>query len=226
MWVANQQRFLVFDADREPHHASHVLARIARSLSADHEDRYGHPVHLLKALVDSGRGSRGPAIGRWAVMTRECRRGAAGMGVPVDRVPAIGRSSVPCGGESDERRVRRRPVWQWRLQCIFRVLKSGCRVEFLAFGTADRLQRSIAINSVVAQRIIQLTLLGRQVPGCGDGLMYIDRELIFLHDHAVQYELAAPENLGDTVRLVAHPGGCRDRKHDPLPRKPDHVSRL
>ena len=102
-------------------------------------------------------------------MTRECRRGATGMGVPVDRVPAIGRSSVPCGGESDERRVRRRPVWQWRLQCIFRVLKSGCLVEFLAFGTADRLQRSIAINSVVAQRIIQLTLLGRQVPGCGDG---------------------------------------------------------
>lgn len=55
VWVANQQRFLVFDADREPHLASHVLVRIARRLSADYEDRYGHPVHLLKTPVDWSR---------------------------------------------------------------------------------------------------------------------------------------------------------------------------
>ena len=62
-----------------------------------------------------------------------------------------------------------------------------------------------------------MTLLGRQVPECGANLMFTDHELNFLHDYAVQYGLSAPANLGDTVRLVAHLGGYRDRKHDPDP---------
>ena len=36
---------------------------------------------------------------------------------------------------------------RWRVEDFFRVLKSGCRVEFLLFRTADRLQRAIAINA-------------------------------------------------------------------------------
>ena len=106
---------------------------------------------------------------------------------------------------------------RWRIEDFFRVLKFGCRVEFLAFRTADRLQRAIAINSVIAWRIMLMTLLGRQVPECGANLMFTDHELNFLHDYAVQYGLSAPANLGDTVRLVAHLGGYRDRKHDPDP---------
>ena len=33
---------------------------------------------------------------------------------------------------------------------FFRVLKSGCRTEFLLFRTADRMQRAVAINAVIA----------------------------------------------------------------------------
>ena len=49
---------------------------------------------------------------------------------------------------------------KWRIEDFFRVLKSGCRVEYLAFHTADRLQRAIAINAVIAWRIMLMTLLG------------------------------------------------------------------
>ncbi len=38
----------------------------------------------------------------------------------------------------------------WRVEDFFRVLKPGCKVEHLAFRTADRLQRAIAINAVIA----------------------------------------------------------------------------
>ena len=38
----------------------------------------------------------------------------------------------------------------WRVDDFLRVLKSGCRVEHLAFRTADRLQRALAIHSVIA----------------------------------------------------------------------------
>ncbi len=39
---------------------------------------------------------------------------------------------------------------RWKVEDFFRVLKSGCRTEFLLFRTAERLQRAIAINAVIA----------------------------------------------------------------------------
>ena len=106
---------------------------------------------------------------------------------------------------------------RWRIEDWFRILKSGCRVEFLLFRTAERLQRANAINAVIAWRIMVMTLLGRQVPNCEPRLMFTDQELNFLRDYATRYALDAPEQLGDAVRLVAHLGGYRDRKHDPDP---------
>ena len=62
-----------------------------------------------------------------------------------------------------------------------------------------------------------MTLLGRQVLDCEPHLMFTDGELAFLRDYAHRYDLKAPERLGDAVRLIAHLGGYRDRKHDPDP---------
>ena len=104
---------------------------------------------------------------------------------------------------------------RWRIEDFFRVLKSGFRIEFLLFRTAERLQRAITINAVIAWRIMVMTLLGRQVPDCEPQLMFADHELDFLRDYAVENDLATPDRLGDAVRLVAHLGGYRDRKHDP-----------
>ena len=106
---------------------------------------------------------------------------------------------------------------RWRIEDFFRVLKSGCRVEFLLFRTAERLQRAVAINAVIAWRIMVMTLLGRQVPDCEPHLMFADHELDFLRDYAVENNLTPPHQLGDAVRLVAHLGGYRDRKHDTDP---------
>ena len=106
---------------------------------------------------------------------------------------------------------------RWRIEDWFRVLKSGCRVEHLLFRTADRLQRAVAINAVIAWRIMLMTLLGRQVPDCDPELMFTDAELGFLRDYARKHGLAEPRRLGDATALVAHLGGYRDRKHDPDP---------
>ncbi len=106
---------------------------------------------------------------------------------------------------------------RWRVEDFFRVLKSGCRVEHLAFRTADRLERAIAIQSVIAWRIMVMTLLGRQVPDCEAELMFTNHELGFLGDYARKFGQPGPDRLGPAVRLVAHLGGYRDRKHDPEP---------
>ena len=113
--------------------------------------------------------------------------------------------------------VVRHYLQRWRVEDFFRVLKSGCRVEHLAFRTADRLQRALAINSVIAWRLMVMTLLGRQVPACAAQLLFTDDELRFLGGYARRFGLRGPEDLGAAVRLVAHLGGYRDRKHDPEP---------
>ena len=106
---------------------------------------------------------------------------------------------------------------RWRVEELFRVLKSGCRAEHLAFHTADRLQRAIAINTVIAWRLMAMTLLGRDMPECDAELMFTDIELRFLRDYADDIGRSPPPNLGAAVLLVAILGGYQNRKHDPPP---------
>lgn len=53
---------------------------------------------------------------------------------------------------------------RWRIEDWHRVLKSGCGIERIAHETAERIRRAIAINLVIAWRIMLMTLLGRQTP--------------------------------------------------------------
>ena len=106
---------------------------------------------------------------------------------------------------------------RWRVEDFFRVLKSGCRAEHLAFHTAERLQRAITINAVIAWRLMLMTLLGREVPQCAAELMFTDIELRFLADYGANTHLPAPQHLGAAVLLVAILGGYQNRKHDPPP---------
>ena len=76
---------------------------------------------------------------------------------------------------------------RWKIEDYFRILKSGCRVEYLAFRTADRLSCAIAINAVIAWRIQLMTLLGREAPHNDPRLMFTDEEITFLRDYARAY---------------------------------------
>lgn len=54
-FVAYNTRFLILPWVRVPHLASHILGRIASSLSNDWEQRYGHPVYFAETFIDPGR---------------------------------------------------------------------------------------------------------------------------------------------------------------------------
>ncbi len=73
---------------------------------------------------------------------------------------------------------------RWRIEDWHRVLKSGCRIEDIAHKTAERLRRAIAINLVVAWRIMLMTLLGREVPELPAEVLFSDIELRTLHAYA------------------------------------------
>lgn len=73
---------------------------------------------------------------------------------------------------------------RWRIEDWHRVLKSGCRIEDLAHHSAERLGRAIAINLVIAWRIMLMTLLGREQPELPAEILFSDIELRALHAYA------------------------------------------
>jgi hypothetical protein len=79
---------------------------------------------------------------------------------------------------------------RWRIEDWHRVLKSGCGTEKLAYRTAERLKRGIAINMVIAWRIMLMTLLGRECPELPADVLFSDIEIEVLRAHAVKKTLS------------------------------------
>ena len=53
--VTNNTRFLILRWVRVPHLASHLLGRVAGRLSADWQEKYGHPLYLVESFVEEPR---------------------------------------------------------------------------------------------------------------------------------------------------------------------------
>ncbi len=83
---------------------------------------------------------------------------------------------------------------RWRVEDWHRVLKSGCGTEKLAYRTAERLKRGIAINMVIAWRIMLMTLLGRECPELPAEVLFSDIEIKVLSAHAEKKTLNHPRN--------------------------------
>jgi len=84
----------------------------------------------------------------------------------------------------DAERCLRWYCLRWRIEDWHRVLKSGCRIEDIAHKTAERLRRAIAINLVIAWRIMLMTLLGRETPELPAEVLFSDIELRTLRAYA------------------------------------------
>ena len=106
---------------------------------------------------------------------------------------------------------------RWRIEDWHRVLKSGCRIEDSRLETADRLKREIAISMVVAWRIMLMTLMSREVPELPADVLFTELEIETLRRYAKKKALKEPENLGETVDLMARLGGSLGRRNDPSP---------
>jgi hypothetical protein len=53
--IAYNTRFLILPWVTVPHLASHILGRMARQLSADWQNLYGHPIYFLETFIDPQR---------------------------------------------------------------------------------------------------------------------------------------------------------------------------
>ena len=106
---------------------------------------------------------------------------------------------------------------RWRIEDWHRVLKTGCRIERLAHKKAERLKRAIAVNMVIAWRIMLMTLLGREVPDLPAEVLFTDIEIEVLQRYALKKKLKIPALLGDAIILLGRLGGYLGRGKDPPP---------
>ena len=148
----------------------------------------------------------------WAVHVRESAPPEGEKPIEWFLLTSVRIESLEAALETIEHYLRR-----WRVEDFFRVLKSGCRAEHLGFHSAERLERALTIQALIAWRLMLMTLLGREVPECDAELLFSDIELRFLADYAADSRLSAPDTLAGAVLLVAILGGYQNRKHDPPP---------
>jgi len=93
-------------------------------------------------------------------------------------------TTLPLASPEDAIQCLRWYCLRWRIEDWHRVVKSACRIEALAHETAERLRRAIAINLVIAWRLMLMTLLGRETPALPAEVLFSDLELQVLHAYA------------------------------------------
>lgn len=108
---------------------------------------------------------------------------------------------------------------RWQIEVYHRTLKSGCRIEQRQLGTAARLENCLAIDMVVAWRILYMTRLGRQAPELPCTVVFEDYEwkALYQYFHPNEPLPTQPPRLNPVVRLVGQLGGHLGRKSDGEP---------
>ena len=101
---------------------------------------------------------------------------------------------------------------RWRIEDWYRVLKSGCKVEYLGHRQGERIERAVTINAVIAWRLTLMTLLGRDTPELPADTLFTEIELAALEDFAQDRRQLPPDNLGRAVLTLAMLGGYLNYK--------------
>lgn len=108
---------------------------------------------------------------------------------------------------------------RWMIEIYHQVLKSGCKIAERPFETAQRLERYLAIDSVVAWRIMGLTFQSRETPemSCEAFLEPEEWQARFCYIHKTRQALGKPPSLREVARWIAKLGGFWGRKRDGEP---------
>jgi len=101
-------------------------------------------------------------------------------------------TTVPIHSRKQALRCVRWYTRRWRIEEWHRVLKSGCRIEAHQHQSAAKLARAIAIDTVMAWRVMALTLLGREAPDLRCELLFDPWECRLLEE---LQPLVAPETM-------------------------------
>lgn len=108
---------------------------------------------------------------------------------------------------------------RWGIEVFHRTLKSGTRIEDRRLADAGNLQACLALDMVVAWRVLYLTHLGRQTPDVPCDLFFEEDEwrALYAYHHRDTSSPEVQPTMGIAMRMVAQIGGFLGRKGDGEP---------
>ena len=108
---------------------------------------------------------------------------------------------------------------RWQIEVIHKVLKSGCQTEQRQLETAARLERVLAVDQVVAWRLLALCKAAREQPDAAVSawLDQAEWEALWCHVQQRTTPPKTPPSVRSAVRWIAQLGGFMARKGDGEP---------
>jgi hypothetical protein len=128
-------------------------------------------------------------------------------------------TSLPVQTSRDAFRYVTWYTYRWRIERYHYILKSGCQVEELQLETQERLEKAIAVYSIVAWRLLWLTYFPRQSPNepCTIVLSEEEWKALSITIHRSPISPDEPPIIATAVRWIAQLGGFLGRKSDGEP---------
>lgn len=108
---------------------------------------------------------------------------------------------------------------RFSIEVFHKILKSGCRIEARQLKTSDGLKASLALYSVVAWRIMFLTMLGRGASELPCTVLFEEEEwkALACGVNKTRTPPCAPPSLEEAVFLIGKLGGFLGRRRDGYP---------
>ena len=160
------------------------------------------------------QGYRGPALSLWAVHALETD-------TPADHEPMewLLLTTVAVTTAEDARERLRWYARRWSIEVFHRTLKSGFRIEDRRLADPESLQACLALDLVVAWRVMDLVHRGRETPDLPATVFFDEEEwqALYVFAHRTSAIPETPPNLATAMRMVAKIGGFLGRKHDGSP---------
>ena len=147
----------------------------------------------------------------WAVLAQE-----AGATPPVEPICWQLLSTLPVTNFQSAVEKLHWYAQRFQIEVFHRTLKSGCRMETRQLRCATRLEACLAVDLVVAWRLVHLTKLGRQSPQlpCTACLEEVQWRVLVAVAPPDPRDAKTPPSLQEAVRMVAGLGGFLGRKGD------------
>lgn len=129
-------------------------------------------------------------------------------------------TTVPVHTPDDALQIVSWYACRWMIEILFKVLKSGCESEERQLETYERLQRCLALDIIVAWRILYLTTVGRDTPNVPCTVIFEEEEWkalwVFVHKTPDAIPQETP-TLREVSRTLGRLGGHLGRKRDGEP---------
>jgi hypothetical protein len=155
-----------------------------------------------------------PPIQLWAIEAREGRG-------PKGGTPILWRLLTTLPVTCPEEAIQK-VTWyaqRWQIEVIHKVLKSGCQIEQRQLETAQRLERALSIDLVVAWRILALCKAAREMPEdpISNWLPTAQWQALCCYVHQRTTPPKTAPGVRQAVRWIAQLGGFLARKSDGEP---------